>query len=77
MITAKYLVSGIYSVKETATLPGYVLDDTVRFVTVDENGYIFESDENGTPVDEDASKSDTETLHWINDYTKWDFPRLM
>ena len=76
VITAKYLVSGIYSVKETATLPGYVLDDTVRFVTVDENGYIFESDENGTPVDEDASKSDTETLHWINDYTKWDFSKV-
>ena len=33
MITEKYLTSGIYEVREVSTLPGYVLDDTVRYVT--------------------------------------------
>ena len=70
MITEKYLTSGIYEVREVSTLPGYVLDDTVRYVTVDRNGFIYESDASGNNLDADGGKSHTETLAWENDYTK-------
>ena len=76
LITAKYIKSGLYSVTETATLPGYVLDETPRYIYVDSNGFIFECDVNGNNLDEDGAKSDTETLTWVNDYTKWDFTKV-
>ena len=75
LIIAKYLRSGIYSVEEIAALPGYVLDSVARYVTVDANGYIFESDITGKALDEDKAKSNVETLSWINEYTKWDFSK--
>lgn len=76
LITAKYIKSGLYSVTEIATLPGYVLDETPRYIYVDSNGFIFECDVNGNNLDEDGAKSDTETLTWVNDYTKWDFTKV-
>lgn len=76
LITAKYIKSGLYSVTEIATLPGYVLDETPRYIYVDSNGFIFECDVNGNNIDEDGAKSDTETLTWVNDYTKWDFTKV-
>lgn len=35
-----YLAAGTYHVKESQTLPGYVLDGTVQTFTVDEDGYV-------------------------------------
>ncbi|MCD8336107.1 MAG: hypothetical protein LUD18_02330 [Lachnospiraceae bacterium] len=76
LITAKYLVSGIYEIREAETLTGYVLDETPRYVTVDTNGFIYESDESGSNLNEDGAKSDTVSLSWVNDYTKWDFSKV-
>ncbi|MCC8045250.1 MAG: hypothetical protein LIP12_07120, partial [Clostridiales bacterium] len=75
-ITAKYLVSGIYEIRETETLTGYVLDETPRYVAVDTNGFIYESDESGNNLNENGAKSDTVTLSWVNDYTKWNFSKV-
>lgn len=66
MIRLQYLRHGIYMVRELETLTGYVLDPTLRFVTVDEQGRIFASDEKGCPLDEDRASSDMETLHFVN-----------
>ena len=74
-VELKYLTAGIYQVQETETLPGYILDTEVRYVTVDKEGFIFESDQEGKPLDEDRAKSDTETLRWTNDFTKWDISK--
>ncbi len=76
LIVEKYLASGVYSLTETATLPGYVLDKNPRYVTVDKNGFIYESDMAGNNLDVDKAKSDTVTLEWRNDYTKWDFSKV-
>ena len=66
-VELKYLTPGVYQVQETETLPGYILDTEVRYVTVDKEGFIFESDPEGKPLDEDRAKSDTETLRWTNE----------
>ena len=42
---------------------------------MDKEGFIFESDPEGKPLDEDRAKSDTETLRWTNDFTKWDISK--
>ena len=55
------LQPGTYCVQETATLPGYVLDDTVREFTINENGMF---------VAEDGAITETGTLEFVNDYTK-------
>ena len=75
-ISIPYLISGIYSVREVKTLPGYVPDPTQRYVTVDANGFIYESDKNGNHQNETNAKSDMLLLTWINDYTKWDFSKV-
>ncbi|MDD6615601.1 MAG: SpaA isopeptide-forming pilin-related protein, partial [Lachnospiraceae bacterium] len=75
-IRIPYLVSGIYVVKEVETLPGYVLDTALRYVAVDANGFIYESDQDGKNLDEDNARSDTLTLEWINDYTKCEFSKV-
>ena len=74
-IEMKYVTAGTYVIREISTLPGYLLDTKERYFTVDEEGFIFESDSEGRPLDEDCAKSDTETLRWINDYTKWDISK--
>ena len=74
-IETKYVTAGTYVIREVSTLPGYLLDTKERYFTVDEEGFIFESDSEGRPLDEDCAKSDTETLRWINDYTKWDISK--
>lgn len=60
-ITITYLEPGTYCVQETATLPGYVLDDTVKEFTINENGMF---------VAEDGTATETGTLEFVNDYTK-------
>ena len=60
-ISITYLEPGAYCVQETATLPGYVLDDTVKEFTIDENGMF---------VAEDGTTTETGTLEFVNDYTK-------
>ena len=52
LITAKYLKSGIYKVQEVFTLPGYALDRKIRYVTVDKNGYIYESGASGEMLED-------------------------
>lgn len=73
-IVAKYWESGVYKIYEVATLPGYVLDDTVRYFTVTDEGYIYECDEQGTNLG--SGESDELSLEWENDYTKWDFTKV-
>ena len=60
-ISITYLEPGTYCVQETATLPGYVLDDTVREFAIDENGMF---------VAEAGTATETGTLEFVNDYTK-------
>jgi uncharacterized surface anchored protein len=74
-IVVKYVETGIYSITETATLPGYVLDDTPSFFTVDEDGYIFMSDEKGNPLDGQTKSDKTETMK-KDQYTRWDFSKV-
>lgn len=40
-ITVKYLAPGTYCMQEVETLPGYVLDETIRKFEVDENGVVI------------------------------------
>ena len=75
LLEVDYVPSGIYEISEISTLPGYVLDDTVRYFTVDENGKIYESDEDGNKLDADAVASDTLEMEWVNDYTKVSFSK--
>ena len=74
-ILLKYIESGIYAVQETATIPGYVLDDRVSYFTVDGDGYIFLSDEKGKILD-GQEKSDTAEITRKNQYTRWDFSKV-
>ena len=74
-ILVKYIESGIYAVQETATIPGYVLDDTVSYFTVDGDGYIFLSDEKGNILDS-QEKSDTAEIRRKDQYTRWDFSKV-
>ncbi len=74
-IQAEKLLPGIYTIRETETLPGYVLDPVPHYVTVDEEGFIYESDPEGRNLSADGEKTDTCTLLWENDYTRWDFSK--
>lgn len=74
-ILVKYIESGIYAVQEAATIPGYVLDDTVSYFTVDGDGYIFLSDEKGNMLD-GQKKSGTAELQREDQYTRWDFSKV-
>ena len=90
LITKDYWLPGIYSVTETATLPGYVLDDTVRYFKVEANGTISEvynteeGEEESEGLDADWYSNTVDstgnvnklTLSWKNDYTKWDFSKV-
>ena len=40
-ITVKYLAPGTYCMKEVETIPGYILDETIRKFEVDENGIVI------------------------------------
>lgn len=40
-ITVKYLAPGTYCMKEVETIPGYLLDETIRKFEVDENGIVI------------------------------------
>ena len=48
-IETKYVTAGTYVIREVSTLPGYLLDTKERYFTVDEEGFIFESDSEGRP----------------------------
>ncbi len=74
-VVVKYVETGIYSITETATLPGYVLDDTPSYFTVDEDGYVFMSDEKGNPLDGQTKSDKTETMR-KDQYTRWDFSKV-
>ncbi|MDY5331591.1 MAG: SpaA isopeptide-forming pilin-related protein [Porcincola intestinalis] len=74
-VIVKYVETGIYSITETATLPGYVLDDTLSYFTVDENGYVFMSDEKGNPLDGQEKSDKAETMR-KDQYTRWDFSKV-
>ena len=74
-VVIKYVETGIYSITETATLPGYVLDDTPSYFTVDEDGYVFMSDEKGTPLDGQTKSDRVETMR-KDQYTRWDFSKV-
>ncbi|MCI6699655.1 MAG: hypothetical protein MR488_10930 [Lachnospiraceae bacterium] len=74
-IVVKYVETGIYSITETATLPGYVLDDTPSYFTVDEDGYVFMSDEKGNPLDGQTKSDRVETMR-KDQYTRWDFSKV-
>ena len=74
-VVIKYVETGIYSITETATLPGYVLDDTPSYFTVDEDGYVFMSDEKGNPLDGQTKSDRVETMR-KDQYTRWDFSKV-
>ena len=74
-IVVKYVETGIYSITEIATFPGYVLDDTPSYFTVDEDGYVFMSDEKGNPLDGQTKSDKAETMK-KNQYTRWDFSKV-
>jgi len=74
-VVVKYVETGIYSITEKATLPGYVLDDTPSYFTVDEDGYVFMSDEKGNPLDGQTKSDKAETMR-RNQYTRWDFSKV-
>ena len=69
--TASYIVSGLYSLTETKTLPGFVLDKTPRYFIVDENGHIAECDSQGK-ANGSLDKNFLETT-WKNFYTNTEF----
>lgn len=72
IILKKYVASGIYAITETKTLPGYVLDMTPTYFTVDKDGYVFMSDAKGNPLDGQTKSDKAETIR-KNQYTRWDF----
>lgn len=74
-IQISYLTSGTYSVSEKETLPGYLLDPEPRYVTVDKDGFIFETDSGGRALFPETEKTNACQLLWVNDYTKWDFSK--
>ena len=74
-VVVKYVETGIYSITETATLPGYVLDDTPSYFTVDEDGYVFMSDEKGNSLDGQTKSDRVETMR-KDQYTRWDFSKV-
>ena len=74
-VVVKYVETGIYSITETATPPGYVLDETPSYFTVDEDGYVFMSDEKGNPLDGQTKSDKAETMR-KDQYTRWDFSKV-
>ena len=72
VILKKYVASGIYAITETKTLPGYVLDTTPIYFTVDRDGYVFMSDAKGNALDGQTKSDRAETIR-KNQYTRWDF----
>lgn len=60
-ISLKYLQAGSYCIQETETLPGYILDETVRKFTIDEQGMVLIEDQ-------DAAVEGSICIE--NDYTK-------
>ena len=69
--TASYIVSGLYTLTETKTLPGFVLDRTPRYFIVDENGHIAECDSQGKAKGS-LDRNLLETV-WKNAYTNTEF----
>lgn len=72
VVLKKYVASGIYAITEKKTLPGYVLDTTPTYFTVDRDGYVFMSDAKGNPLDGQTKSDKAETIR-KNQYTRWDF----
>lgn len=68
-LVVSYILPGIYSLRETKTLPGYIPDMAIQYFTVDKDGYIFKSDSEGKQTD-DMRKSSQLSLDWVNDVTK-------
>ena len=54
-ITLKYLQPGTYCIQEQETLPGYILDDSVKEFTVDEKGQV-QIDPAAATVENDYTK---------------------
>ena len=74
-VVVKYVETGIYSITEKATLPGYVLDNTPSYFTVDEDGYVFMSDEKGNPLEGQVKSDKAETMR-KDQYTRWNFSKV-
>ena len=55
-IIAGRIATGIYAVRETASRPGYLIDETESWFSVDGKGNIFESDKEGNRVEEALEK---------------------
>lgn len=55
-IIAGRIATGIYAVRETASRPGYLIDETESWFSVDGEGNIFESDKEGNRVEEALEK---------------------
>ena len=70
MLDVKYLRSGLYSITETETLPGYVLDSTPRYFVVTSTGSIYESKADGENITPNVEATNVCTMKWVNDYTK-------
>lgn len=68
-LAIRCILPGIYSLRESKTLPGYLQDNTIRYFTVDRDGYIFRSDSEGKQTD-DQEKTSQISLDWVNDVTK-------
>ena len=61
-IILKYLAAGSYRIQETATIPGYILDDTIYDFTVDENGMVI--------VENEEEPQESGSIMVENDFTK-------
>ena len=76
MLDVKYLRSGLYSITETATLPGYVLDSTPRYFVVTSTGAIYESKADGENLTPNVKATNVCTMKWENDYTKVEISKV-
>ena len=56
-LAIRCILPGIYSLRESKTLPGYLQDNTIRYFTVDRDGYIFRSDSEGKQTDDQEKTS--------------------
>lgn len=72
-ININYLHEGTYSLVETSSLPGYLLDKNPIYFTVNKTGRIYQTDGDGTWVSEEPLEKLSVTL--INDYTKVDISK--
>lgn len=55
-IVLRYLTPGVYYLKECETLPGYVCDDQVYTITVDQDGYINKKEKFELDIQNDFTK---------------------